>query len=558
MNNVHEGEQDYWKFDEQCMVRIHRSPRRNLCTPFQCRGAPESSGLTSTRVTHGRYDDGITFLKQDNWTCKTSSTFDMGRPWMGRTVFVPKVSCVYSVDSTADPDPTPLHGDSDTRSQMLVRKQQELWRKCLVGKDYGSIIRAQVLTRGIKEIMKNNPRASKGSPCSVTRVRKSQLMRDLGHHDPSHSPEITFSIIDDKVEDHVQSLRALRGRGACARAGTRPMPGRYPLPSASKPLTYDSRRTSIRCAHAICFSQVLVLERLAQCRADIYIYIYNDHASRSMGSPCDGMPCRTKARAEEDSAAAISDGFDKHINRLCDRVPLEVQSLLVRIDRPHPGARCTVPKCNEKACDAPQRAMDGCETTPYRAFRASGKENVCHYEWSQAWDERLSRTQRGSRGAETFQESMVKDCHVETPLMQVPAFEPQIVDKRETTMTPSFGSIPSGVVSVSSDSGGPAGKIEIAFGLPKAVEKGMIQPHNLKVDHALRERDRDAEVKERNEEGVNPVALSLQVWDGPVETSTGAYNMKLDNAFVELVNAILGKSNDSRCHEISAMCRGKE
>lgn len=29
---------DHWIVDEQCVIRVHVEPRRNFCSPFQCRG----------------------------------------------------------------------------------------------------------------------------------------------------------------------------------------------------------------------------------------------------------------------------------------------------------------------------------------------------------------------------------------------------------------------------------------------------------------------------------------------------------------------------------------
>ena len=92
---------DHWVADEQCVTRVHKQPRRNLCTPFQCRGAPELSTLTSTRITHGVFEDGTTFLKQGHWTCKLSRDIDIGRPWTGRTVFIPKVNSPQGAECNA-------------------------------------------------------------------------------------------------------------------------------------------------------------------------------------------------------------------------------------------------------------------------------------------------------------------------------------------------------------------------------------------------------------------------------------------------------------------------
>ena len=55
-------------------------------------GGAKLSALTSTRITHGTYlDNGQSFVRQDNWTCKYQSDVDVGRLWTGRSVFIPKL-----------------------------------------------------------------------------------------------------------------------------------------------------------------------------------------------------------------------------------------------------------------------------------------------------------------------------------------------------------------------------------------------------------------------------------------------------------------------------------
>ena len=70
---------DHWSHDEQCVIRRHIKPRRALYDPFQCEGASKLGSLTSTRVTHGEFEDGTKFTRQDNWTCKSVKSIDMGR-----------------------------------------------------------------------------------------------------------------------------------------------------------------------------------------------------------------------------------------------------------------------------------------------------------------------------------------------------------------------------------------------------------------------------------------------------------------------------------------------
>ena len=90
VTEVDENE-DYWTYDEQCVIRVHGGSRRNLCTPFQCRGGSSMASLTPTRVTHGIVIDGKKLGRQDNSKCKTPRDADVGQWWAGRTVFIPRV-----------------------------------------------------------------------------------------------------------------------------------------------------------------------------------------------------------------------------------------------------------------------------------------------------------------------------------------------------------------------------------------------------------------------------------------------------------------------------------
>lgn len=91
INAVEKSNKDHWALDQQCVVRMHNEPRRNLYDPFQSRGAPKTASLTSSRVNHGIFEDGGSYVRQDNWICKSSSDFDLGRPWIGRIVFIPEI-----------------------------------------------------------------------------------------------------------------------------------------------------------------------------------------------------------------------------------------------------------------------------------------------------------------------------------------------------------------------------------------------------------------------------------------------------------------------------------
>ena len=92
-------EDDKWTHDDQCVIRMHCLPRRRFFSLSQVEGAPKLSLFTSIRVTHGVYCDlGEASIKQDNWTCGSSLHVDLGRVWIGRTVFMPKINNVTRFD----------------------------------------------------------------------------------------------------------------------------------------------------------------------------------------------------------------------------------------------------------------------------------------------------------------------------------------------------------------------------------------------------------------------------------------------------------------------------
>ena len=234
MNKVSRERTDYWSFDGQCVIRIYNEPRRNFCNPFELKEAPESSTPTSSRVTHGVFEEGTTFLRQDNWICKSAIDIDMGKAWTGRIVFIPKVNNV------------------EIRSQMLVGRQQEVWRQCPLRGDYGPEIRAQVLTRNVEDLMKDCPRPSVGSLCSLTRLdssddnAKTQALTSLSAV-PSGLHDALVGVRDGYLQlgasDNYPFLWPSRSFCACACAGTSFMAGRSPLPSVSKLLSSGSAQS---------------------------------------------------------------------------------------------------------------------------------------------------------------------------------------------------------------------------------------------------------------------------------------------------------------------------
>ena len=83
---------DCWINGGQCVIGVHQVPRRSFCSSVHYRRAPKLAAFTSTRVTHGVFSGGATFMKHDNWTCKSTRSVDMGQWWVGRIVFLPKIS----------------------------------------------------------------------------------------------------------------------------------------------------------------------------------------------------------------------------------------------------------------------------------------------------------------------------------------------------------------------------------------------------------------------------------------------------------------------------------
>ena len=80
---------DHWTRKTLTITRHHRVPRSELCTPLQLRGSPDPKKITPSRVTNGRFiDTGEAFQRVDTWTAKLSAHLDLGRRWVGKTVFL--------------------------------------------------------------------------------------------------------------------------------------------------------------------------------------------------------------------------------------------------------------------------------------------------------------------------------------------------------------------------------------------------------------------------------------------------------------------------------------
>ena len=91
IGSLHNERGDHWTRGEQCVIMRHHQPRMKLYSPFQAAVSPSVSALTSTRVTHGTFEDtNESFLVQDNWVCRTQQWRNLWRKWPGRIVFIPK------------------------------------------------------------------------------------------------------------------------------------------------------------------------------------------------------------------------------------------------------------------------------------------------------------------------------------------------------------------------------------------------------------------------------------------------------------------------------------
>ena len=83
------GPGDIWELGRAQITRHHERPRSELFTPRRVGGAPPSRALTSTRVTKGRFlDDGSEFSWTDSWRARSTAHRDLGRLWMGTTMFI--------------------------------------------------------------------------------------------------------------------------------------------------------------------------------------------------------------------------------------------------------------------------------------------------------------------------------------------------------------------------------------------------------------------------------------------------------------------------------------
>ena len=82
---------DYWGIkDAELFVRVHRKPRSCLFTPMRVAGGPSNAAsVGACRVTVGRYGDGTSFRRVDDWKVASIPHQPMRREWTGTTTFMP-------------------------------------------------------------------------------------------------------------------------------------------------------------------------------------------------------------------------------------------------------------------------------------------------------------------------------------------------------------------------------------------------------------------------------------------------------------------------------------
>ena len=82
---------DYWGIkDAELLVRVHRKPRSCLFTPMKVAGGPSNAAsVGACRVTVGRYGDGTSFRRVDDWKVASIPHQPMRREWTGTTTFMP-------------------------------------------------------------------------------------------------------------------------------------------------------------------------------------------------------------------------------------------------------------------------------------------------------------------------------------------------------------------------------------------------------------------------------------------------------------------------------------
>ena len=218
--------EDCWTTDSQCTIRQHNVPNRSLCDQVQCVGAPKLGSLTITRATHGVFSDGTKFMRQDNWTCKSTKRLDMGGWCTGRTVVVQKKDKRNVVSDG-------LY-KNETRTQLLIRKWQGILRQHPPRKE--DSLQALAAKKSGGKFYES------GMSCGLYMTIDSGGCRSNALIPPSLDPsglhKAGVKTSDSAVMDE-SPLWALQGFCARPRVVTSPMPGRYPLPSVFKVLAHS-------------------------------------------------------------------------------------------------------------------------------------------------------------------------------------------------------------------------------------------------------------------------------------------------------------------------------
>lgn len=202
---------DFWTNDAQCLIRGRQIPRRTLFNPYQVQGSPSLSTLTAIRATHGTYEDGTTFIKQDNWNSKFDRHLEMERPWIGRSVSIPRQNSI-------------MHGNAKSIGCIVkISAHEDLDRK-RVPQD---IVASCFVSTGNSDVEMHEIAARTLGKCHISSLSGTSLIPDFSQ---------SFS-----------HRRALRDPCAHACAAANPMPRGYPPLSLSESTKVSVQKEPMLC-----------------------------------------------------------------------------------------------------------------------------------------------------------------------------------------------------------------------------------------------------------------------------------------------------------------------
>ena len=79
--------QDYWKIENDEIIRVHLKPRTELFTPSGAQCPVEVGELSTRRRTIVKFADGREELLGDDWTVQEDAHRALDEKWTGETVF---------------------------------------------------------------------------------------------------------------------------------------------------------------------------------------------------------------------------------------------------------------------------------------------------------------------------------------------------------------------------------------------------------------------------------------------------------------------------------------